>query len=129
MRLLKTLLGSGVALSLLAGSVMTASFVMTPSAAAQSASAKAIVDQAVTAGIVGETASGYLELVSGSASSAITNAMNEINIRRKTVYTQLARQQGVSIDVVAALTGEKQIAKARRGTKIKTQAGAWVTKS
>ena len=78
MRLLKTLLGSGVALSLLAGSVMTASFVMTPSAAAQSASAKAIVDQAVTAGIVGETASGYLEFVSGSASSAITLSLIHI---------------------------------------------------
>ncbi len=94
---------------------------------AQSTSAKAIVDQAISDGIVGETAAGYLALAEGSASPEIVNAMNEVNGGRKTVYTRLAREQNVQIAVIAALTGEKQLAKAKPGEKIMTKEGRWIT--
>jgi uncharacterized protein YdbL (DUF1318 family) len=68
-----------------------------------------------------------LALVNGTASSDITNAMNEINAGRKSVYTRLARDQNVQIEIVAALTGEKQLAKAAAGSKVMNKQGMWVT--
>ena len=99
----------------------------TPMTASAQSSAKAVIDQAKSTGTVGETASGYLALINRSADSAVVNAMNEINIGRKTVYTKIARAQGVSVEVVAALTGEKQLAKAKPGSKVMTAEGRWVT--
>jgi len=122
----KTLWMTGLAAVLGFGALSVSTTLLTvTSALAQSASAKSIVDQAIRAGTVGETASGYLALVKGTASAEITNAMNEVNIKRKSVYTQLARAQNVSVEVVAALTGEKQIAKAQPGEYVKLQAGGW----
>jgi len=95
---------------------------------AQSQDSKRLVDQAKTDGIVGETVAGYLALVTGRAEPDIVNAMNDINIRRKAVYTQLARDRNVSIDVVAKLTGEKLIAEAPKGQKVLDENGSWKTK-
>ena len=123
----KSLIASALsAPMLIAGSAAFVTAALPAVAQAQS-SAKAVVDQAKSAGVVGETASGYLALTSSSADPAIVNAMNEINIGRKSVYTRIARDQGVSVEVVAALTGEKQLAKAKRGSKVMTNEGRWVT--
>jgi len=122
----KSIIASVLSLPVLFAGGMTMAVMAVPVAAQAQVSAKAVVDKAIADGIVGETAAGYLALVNGSASPAVTNAMNEINIGRKSVYTRRAREQGVSIEVLAALTGEKQLAKAKPGTKVLTQQG-WVT--
>ncbi len=96
-------------------------------AIAQASNAKLVVDQAKKSGVIGETPAGYLAVVDSRAGAEIVNAMNEINIGRKSVYTRLARQQNVQVEVVAALTGEKQIAKARPGEKVMMASGAWTT--
>jgi len=127
MKHMKTLLAGFATLGLLGGVAMVTT-INAPIAVAQSSSAKAIVDTAIQNGVVGETAAGYLALVTGSASQDVTNAMNEINAGRKTVYTRLAREQNVSVEVVAALTGEKQIAK-QRGGKVLTKDGRWMSAS
>ena len=124
---LKTALGTLVAATAILGGTLTAASITAgETIAAQTSSPKAIVDAAIAKGIVGETASGYLALVSGAATPEILNAMNEINAGRKSVYTRLARQQNVQIEVVAALTGEKQLAKAAPGTMIMTKQGTWI---
>ena len=110
---------------LLGGMVMLG--VTTPTAAAQVGAAKKIVDTAKAQGVVGETIDGYLALVSGSASSEVEAAVNEINIRRKSVYTSLARQKGTSPENVAGVSGEKLIAKAKAGEKVRLSSGAWQT--
>ena len=100
-----------------------------PTAMAQSADAKRLVDEAKSAGTIGETVGGYLAVVAGeSPSAAVRAAMNEINIGRKAVYTDLARQQNVAVDVVAKLTGEKQVAKAPPGQKVLLETGSWSNK-
>ena len=126
---MKTLLLSGLAMFAFAGSAIAIVQMSTgETAMARVSGAKAIVDTAIRDGIVGETASGYLALANSSAaSSQIIAAMNEINIGRKVVYTRLAEQQNVQIEVVAALTGEKQLAGSARGTKIMNKQGMWVT--
>lgn len=98
-------------------------------AQAQSASAKATVDSAKAAGKIGETAAGYLDAVNNQSLDAATQAaMKEINIARKALYTRLANEQNVKTEVVAALTGEKQVAKARTGEYVLMSSGNWVQK-
>lgn len=96
---------------------------------AQSASAKATVDRAKTDGKIGETAAGYLDAVNNQSLDAATQAaMKEINIARKALYTRLANEQNVKTEVVAALTGEKQVAKASAGEYVLMSSGSWVQK-
>jgi len=93
-------------------------------AQAQTLSAKALVDRAIAEGKIGETAAGYLAAVNDQSLDRATEAaMREVNIGRKSVYTRLARDQGIKPEVVAALTGEKQIANAARGEYVMTSAG------
>ena len=111
------------------GTLSVFNFVTPTEAVAQSrSSAKAIVDKAILDGVVGETAAGYLALVTGSADPDVRKAMNEINIGRKSLYTSKAREEGVPVEQVAALFGEKQLAAAKSGEKVLTPQGRWVTK-
>ncbi len=96
-----------------------------PVALAQTSSAKTIVDKAKADRLIGERIDGYLGAVNEGVPVDVQSAMNEINIRRKSVYTRLARSQSVSVEVVAKLSGEKLTAKARSGQMIMLQTGVW----
>ena len=129
MTLKKTVFTAFTALALLAGGTLAASTFGATDATAQAQSAKSIISAAKRKGVIGETAAGYLaETGSGSVSAAERAAMNEVNIGRKSVYTRLARDQNVQIEVVAAITGEKQLAKAQAGEKVMDASGTWTTK-
>lgn len=121
----KLLIGAMTALTFVAAG--TAGYSVFHATPAYAAGAKSIVNEAKSAGRIGETIGGYLAIVSG-ASDDERNAMNEINIRRKSVYTRLAEQKGVSVDVIARLSGERQIAKAASGSMIMTETGQWSKK-
>jgi len=108
----------------LIGAVFTASVVVstmtlapawTPEALAQIASAKSIVDQAKADKLVGEKLNGYLGFVTQDVSAEVRAAVNEINIKRKSIYTRMAREQNVGVSDIAGLTGEKLVAKAKPG--------------
>jgi|GEM_PF-51116 len=119
---------SSLALSLaLIGGVTTVAVTQAPEAAAQAQSAKSIVDAAKARQVIGETRGGYLD-IAGDATQAEINAMNEINIGRKSLYTKLARERNEQLDVVATLTGEKQIEKTPPGQMVKGADGVWVMK-
>ena len=113
-------------MTMLGGAVATYTVLHAPAASAQTSS-KAVVDQAIAQGRIGETIDGYLGAVT-SVTEAERRAMNTINIGRKSVYTKLAQQQGVSVDVIARLSGEKQLAKAAAGTKVMDASGRWTSK-
>ena len=125
MKLLKPI----AAAALLATAGLTFTALVASPAVAQSAGAKAMVDKAKAEGVIGETVGGYLAVVGGAnATAAQRAAMDEINIGRKAVYTDLARQQNVAVEVVAKLTGEKQVAKAPPGQKVLLENGTWSSK-
>ena len=121
----KLLIGAMGALTLLAGG--TAAYTVMHATPAYAANAKAVVDQGIAAGRIGETIGGYLEAVT-AVSDAERRAINEINIGRKSVYTNLAEKKGVSVDVIARLSGEKQLAKAAAGSMIMDESGRWTKK-
>jgi len=123
---MKTIFVSAFGALVLVGGAYLAVPYLAPTALAQTADAKRIVDEAKTANLIGETISGYLAAVnSAEVPRDVLNAMNEINIRRKNLYTKLAREQNVQIEVVAALTGEKVIANANRGEMVMNKDGIW----
>ncbi len=92
-------------------------------------SAKSLVDAAKARGEVGEQIDGYLGIVSGkSPSAAVRRAVQEINIGRKSVYTNRARQENVTVEAIAASIGVKQLQKARAGETVRDASGQWKTK-
>lgn len=114
---MKRLLLSLAAVGVLVG------FAMAPVA---TAAASAIVEQAKDECIVGEQADGYLGFVPGaSASAELRREVRDINQQRKEIYADLARRNGVSISVTAALTAEKLIGQASSGQCIRDQSGNW----
>lgn len=129
MATLKTLLGGFAAVALLAGGSMAMNASGDNIAHAQLSSAKATVDAAIARGEIGEQIDGYLGVVDGaSPSTAVRDAMNEINIARKSVYTNAASSSPQPASVFAQLTGEKQIKKAAPGTYVKDSTGVWKKK-
>ncbi len=96
---------------------------------AHAQSAKSIIDDAKARGEVGEQIDGYLGIVSGkSPSAAVRRALQEINIGRKSVYTERARQENVTVEAMAASIGVKQLQKARPGEAVRDASGNWKTK-
>ena len=129
MTLRKTIFTAISAVALVAGGTLAVATFGGTDATAQAQSSKSIINAAKAKGVIGETAAGYLaETGSGSVSAAERAAMNEVNIGRKSVYTRLAREQNVQVEVVAAITGEKQLSKAKPGEKIMNASGSWTTK-
>ena len=96
---------------------------------AQSASAKATVDAAKAAGVVGEQADGFLGFVSAAADPAIKGAVAEINAGRAQRYNQAAAKNGVTPAAAGAAAFESVVkAKLRPGDYYKPANGGWAKK-
>ena len=88
-----------------------------------------VVESAISSGTIGEQADGYLGVVSGKSVDAQTKrTIDEVNIKRRAVYTQLAAQKGATVDQVAAVVAEKQVAKLPSGAYFQDASGAWKRK-
>jgi uncharacterized protein YdbL (DUF1318 family) len=96
---------------------------------AQSAQAKATVDSAKAAGVVGEQADGYLGFVKGGADAGVTAAVAEINAGRSQAYQNVASQNGVSPAAAGAAAFE-QVVKSRLkpGEYYRAPGGGWTQK-
>jgi uncharacterized protein len=98
-------------------------------AAPMASAADPVVEAAIAAGTVGEQADGYLGVVSGKSVDPQTQrTIDEVNIKRRTAYTQLAAQKGVTVDQVAAVVAEKQVDKLPSGAYFQDASGAWKRK-
>jgi uncharacterized protein YdbL (DUF1318 family) len=97
-------------------------------ALAQSAAAKATVDAAKAAGVVGEQADGFLGLVAGSADPAVTAAVAEINAGRAQTYKDIAAKTGVSVAAAGEATAQQLISRLPPGGYYKPLGGSWARK-
>ncbi len=96
-------------------------------AAAPALAASALVENAKNNCVIGEQADGYLGVVSGAdASEALRREVRDINQQRKAAYAQLARRNGVTVEVTAALTAEKLMNQATSGQCVRLDSGEWV---
>ncbi len=82
--------------------------------------AKAKIDR-----VIGERTDGYIGVINGTASADIERAVRETNIKRKAVYGDLARARNATIEVIAALTGEKLITRTPKGQMVMDANGNW----
>jgi uncharacterized protein YdbL (DUF1318 family) len=84
------------------------------------------LDQARASCQIGETISGYLGAVPGASPSAQALAeMEETNNGRRAVYMATARENGVDLNDVARLTGERQVQKAAGAGECFQDDGGW----
>jgi len=84
-----------------------------------------IIARAKAQCICGESVSGYLGFPKGGAAPDVQREVRDVNLKRKAAYTSLAKRSGVTIDVAAALTGEKLVKRAPRGECVQTTHG-WI---
>jgi uncharacterized protein YdbL (DUF1318 family) len=97
---------------------------------AQTAQAKAVVDAAKAAGIVGEQADGFLGFVTSTADPAIKAAVAEINAGRAQLYKEAAAKNGVTPAAAGAAAFETVVkGKLRPGDYYKPVGGGWVKKA
>lgn len=90
----------------------------------QPAGAKALVDQAKAAGVVGEQADGLLGLVRGSGPSTEA-AVAEINAGRARVYQATAEKTGVTPQAAGEATARQLFARLPPGQYYKPVGEGW----
>jgi uncharacterized protein len=88
------------------------------------------IDTAMAAGTIGEQADGYLGFVrvATPAQADLQRRVNEVNIRRRGVYVQVARESGETMDRVALLQALRQITKTPAGEYFQDLADTWCVK-
>ena len=79
-------------------------------------------------GTVGEQIDGYLGIV-GTATPALQSLVNNINIKRRAVYTQKAQQNSATVEQYATTAGCQAIARTVPGEKYQAPDGSWQTRS
>jgi len=118
--------GMAFLLALGGGVAMTAA--IQPAFAVDLASAKATVDAAKTAGVVGEQADGYLGLVHGTADQTTNAAVAAINDGRRKAYEAAAAKTGVSVEAAGEATAHELFAAMPAGQYYKPIGGSWTKK-
>lgn len=89
----------------------------------------AAVDQAKAQGVVGEMYTGYLGFADASkATPDLKRRVDEINAKRLAIYNDTAAKTNQPMQTIAALTAEKQIARAGSGEVVKPGANEPWTK-
>jgi uncharacterized protein YdbL (DUF1318 family) len=79
------------------------------------------------AGQVGEQPDGYLGVV-GAGSAELRALVSNINIQRKSAYTQKAQASGATVEQLAFTSGCNLIQQTSAGEKYRTPDGSWATR-
>lgn len=85
------------------------------------------VRQAISQGVVGETASGYLGFAQ-TPSEDLRSQVDAINLGRRSAYTDLAQQRGVTRQQVAAETACSRLSSVGQGEAYQLRDGVWRTR-
>jgi len=104
--------------------ILAAACVVGATAPARAQAADPVIEAARERGEVGEQADGYLGLRSGGGD--LKARVDQINIKRRAIYTDLAAKRGVSVsDVGAATACELFESRVGPGEFYKDDAGSW----
>lgn len=79
-------------------------------------------------GTVGEKTDGYLGIV-GEATPALQRLVNDINIRRRAVYSEQAQENDATLEQYATTAGCAAIARTVPGEKYQAPDGSWKTRT
>lgn len=111
--------------TVLSAALIVAALALAIPAAAQQGDA--VVAQARASGLVGEQADGFLGFAPGAAISAdLRGRVDQINIRRRGVYTSRAAERNVSVnEMAAAVACEIFQGRIAVGERYRNEAGQW----
>jgi uncharacterized protein YdbL (DUF1318 family) len=80
------------------------------------------------AGKVGEQADGYLGIV-GAADPALQRLVDDINIKRRAVYAEKAKENNATLEAYALTAGCQAVARTTPGEKYRAPDGSWQTRT
>jgi uncharacterized protein YdbL (DUF1318 family) len=83
------------------------------------------LDSAKSQGLVGEKADGFVGIVVADPTAPVAALVKQVNAKRATAYAGIAKQNGTSVDAVAALAGAKLIERAGKGQWVTDAQGNW----
>ena len=84
------------------------------------------LDQARSAGVLGERPDGLVGTVVSPVNADIKMLVDTVNRERLAAYREVAAKNGIPLDAVQKVAGEKQIAKARtQGWYYMEPSGSW----
>ena len=86
------------------------------------------LQEAKNEGLVGEQRNGYVGLVMESAPAGVMALARDVNNQRRELYQQIARQNNLTVEQVAALAFEKAVEATPAGQYLHDASGAWVKK-
>ncbi|WP_115717524.1 YdbL family probable chaperone protein [Gallaecimonas mangrovi] len=84
------------------------------------------LDEAKSQGLLGEQPNGFLGVV--KATPEAVALAQDINQKRREAYLKIAQKNGISLEQVAALAGQKAIERTPKGQYVKTPEGQWLQK-
>lgn len=79
-------------------------------------------------GKVGEQADGYLGIV-GTPNPALQRLVDDINIKRRAVYAEKAKENSATLEAYALTAGCQAIVRTVPGEKYQTPDGSWQTRT
>lgn len=86
------------------------------------------IESARAEGVIGERIDGYIGVV-GSADAEIIRKVQDINNRRRALYEQKAQETGTTVQQVARIAGERQLAeRVGPGEFYMDESGSWKRK-
>jgi hypothetical protein len=80
------------------------------------------------AGKVGEQPDGYLGIV-GAADPTLQRLVDDINIKRRAVYAEKAKENNATLEAYALTAGCQAIARTTPGEKYRAPDGSWQTRT
>jgi uncharacterized protein YdbL (DUF1318 family) len=86
------------------------------------------LQEAKNEGLVGEQRNGYVGLVMESAPAEVMALARDVNNQRRELYQQIAKQNNLTVEQVAALAFEKAVEATPAGQYLQDASGAWVKK-
>ncbi|OMH38383.1 hypothetical protein BGP75_07920 [Motiliproteus sp. MSK22-1] len=86
------------------------------------------LSEAKSAGLAGELPNGYLGSVHSNPSAELTNLINSINQKRRSAYSNSAKDAGVTLDIMEKRVGQRLIQRTPSGQYFKTPSGHWQKK-
>jgi uncharacterized protein YdbL (DUF1318 family) len=85
----------------------------------------ASLDEAKTAGLIGERPDGFVAAVQPDPPPDIAALVQQVNKGRRDAYADIAAKEGVPVEQVGALAAEKIRAQAPPGAYFMTPGGSW----
>lgn len=82
------------------------------------------LDEARSKGLLGENASGYVEMTPRADASS-QDLMDDINAKRRAKYQSIANEQNTALENIEKIAGEKITAKLPAGQFYKDASGKW----